>query len=478
MKKNNLAIKLTNLSKTYQLHHEKPTLAENIFRRNKKETFTALKEINLEIKKGEKIGIIGSNGSGKTTLLKIISGISTQTKGSVKTFGKLVSLIDLSAGFHPELTGQENIFLSGLIIGMSKNEIREKFQDIINFADIGSFIDAPLYTYSTGMQLRLGFSIAVHSDPDILILDEGMMTGDENFQKKSGEKIEEFFRAKKTILVATHSMDFLEDHCQKIIWLNKGKINKTGGLEIIDEYKKMSKSENNPLLVSVGTRTPSDPMYYTTIKNLKDSVEFQPIVLDNYPGNLERFFNLPNDLPLDRMIIFTDTSDVIFQSPIPVLDKTKIYISPEFNIWGNNDWWLGNFGKLFPKVFSVLKDNQVINAGVFAMTGRKLMELVEFMRKNKKMLNEKPWADQPLFNLWLKKQKEEDIVHDDRLAVCLYEGWSRKLTTLRNGYFVNKQKEIISIVHGNGTQKETLNKSRFLKENKWRPSYWLHKFLH
>jgi ABC-type polysaccharide/polyol phosphate transport system ATPase subunit len=237
-KNNNLAVKLINLSKTYQLHHEKPTLMENIFRRNGKEMFTALKEINLEIKRGEKVGIIGSNGSGKTTLLKIISGISTPTKGSIKTWGKLVSLIDLSAGFHPELTGRENIFLNSLLVGMGREEVRKKYNEIVEFADIGDFIDAPLYTYSSGMNLRLGFSIAVAADPDILILDEGLGVGDRDFQKKSANKIEDFFKQKKTIILVSHWLEYLNDHCQRIVWLENGKIKMDGNLKILDKYKR------------------------------------------------------------------------------------------------------------------------------------------------------------------------------------------------------------------------------------------------
>lgn len=219
-----LAIKLVDLSKTYRLHHEKPTLMENFFKRSKNELFTSLKKINLEIERGERIGILGPNGSGKTTLLKIISGISTPTEGSIKTWGKLVSLIDLSAGFHPELTGRENIFLNAMLVGMGRNDIEKKYNEIVEFADIGDFVDSPLYTYSSGMKLRLGFSVAVAADPDILILDEGIGVGDEDFQKKSSQKIDSFFKQDKTVLVVTHWLEYLEKHCQKVILLEDGRI--------------------------------------------------------------------------------------------------------------------------------------------------------------------------------------------------------------------------------------------------------------
>lgn len=243
---NDLAIKLTNLTKTYQLHHEKPTLVENIFRGRRRELFTAINGISLEIKKGEKIGIIGPNGSGKTTLLKLISGIATPSNGSVKTWGKVVSLIDLSAGFHPELTGQENVYLNALLVGMGRREVRSKFEEIIDFADIGNFIDAPLYTYSSGMRLRLSFSIAVSADPDILILDEGTSVGDENFQKKSSIKINDFYKKKKTILSVSHWLVDLKKYCNRIVRLDGGLIIDDGKPEkVINKYIIDSSRENN-----------------------------------------------------------------------------------------------------------------------------------------------------------------------------------------------------------------------------------------
>ena len=200
MKKNIPAFILKNVSKRYFIHHEKPTLVEK-FTIKKNETFYALKNINLTINRGERVGIVGPNGSGKTTLLKIITGITTPTEGTVTTFGKVVSLIDLQAGFNPDLNGEQNIFLSGMLLGMRKKEIVQKLQSIIDFADIHQFIDTPMFTYSSGMMLRLGFSIAVHSDPDILLLDETITVGDQNFQAKSLKKIQEFFKQDKTIVV-------------------------------------------------------------------------------------------------------------------------------------------------------------------------------------------------------------------------------------------------------------------------------------
>ena len=237
MKQNNLAVKLVNISKIYQLHHEKPTLVENIFRKNSREKFVAIDNINLEIEKGEKVGIIGPNGSGKTTLLKLISGIATPSQGKVQTWGKLVSLIDLSAGFHPELTGIENVYQNAMLLGMNRKETGNKLKEIADFADIGGFFDAPMYTYSDGMKLRLGFSVAIAAEPDVLILDEGVAVGDENFQKKSSDKIEEFFRQKKTIIVVSHWLEYIKRNCKRIIWMSEGKILEEGGLSLTKKYE-------------------------------------------------------------------------------------------------------------------------------------------------------------------------------------------------------------------------------------------------
>ena len=230
--RNTVAVQLTNVSKRYTIHHEKPTLVEHLIN-GKTERFLALKNINLTIKKGEKVGIIGPNGSGKTTLLKIISGITSPTSGHVETFGKTVSLIDLEAGFHPDLTGYQNIFLNAMVLGMKRKEIEQKIKDIIAFADIGRFIDVPLYTYSSGMNLRLGFAIAIHAEPEILVLDENMSAGDENFRKKSLAKIQEFFKSGKTIIIVSHWLEYIKQNCERVIMIKNGKIERTGSSKII-----------------------------------------------------------------------------------------------------------------------------------------------------------------------------------------------------------------------------------------------------
>ncbi len=238
--KKKLAVELKSINKVYLLHHQKPTLSEQLLKGQFTEKFHALRDISVQIYQGERVGIIGGNGSGKTTLLKIIAGITNPNSGIVKTHGRVVSLIDLEAGFHPDLTGIENIYLNGLVIGMSRNEVKKKLSQIIAFADIDKFIDTPLYSYSQGMKLRLGFSVAIHSNPDILILDEAIGVGDEDFLEKITEEIHDLYKQKKTLIMVSHGLDFLEKNCHKIIWIENGKIKKTGTLTVINEYKKVT----------------------------------------------------------------------------------------------------------------------------------------------------------------------------------------------------------------------------------------------
>jgi ABC-type polysaccharide/polyol phosphate transport system ATPase subunit len=230
-----IAIQLTGVSKKYEIHHERPTLVEK-FVKGKNETFWALKGINLIIRKGERVGIIGPNGSGKTTLLKIIAGITTPTNGAVETDGKIVSLIDLEAGFHPDLTGVQNIFLNGMLLGMKKDEIEKKLHAIIGFADIRQFIDAPMFTYSSGMALRLGFAVAVHANPDILLLDEGIAVGDQSFREKSQHVLADFFHKNKTVIVSTHWLDFVKQNCNKVLVLRHGHITQEGNQTVVNQY--------------------------------------------------------------------------------------------------------------------------------------------------------------------------------------------------------------------------------------------------
>ena len=233
--KNEIAISFKGVFKTYPLFYQK-TLKEffqALFTRKKIiEKVEALENINLSIKKGETVGIIGKNGAGKSTLLKLIAGVSHPTKGEVKVNGKVVPLIDLGAGFHPELSGKENIFLNGVILGMTERYLVEKFSEIVAFSEIPiDFILTPVKYYSSGMFMRLAFSVAIFSKPEILLVDEILGVGDVAFQKKCLDKMNEFKKQKVTIIFVSHSMEQVKNFCEKVVYLKEGKVAYQGEVE-------------------------------------------------------------------------------------------------------------------------------------------------------------------------------------------------------------------------------------------------------
>ncbi len=207
-------------------------------RKSTAETFWALKNINLEIKKGETFGIIGPNGSGKSTLLKLIAGVTQPTKGTIKVNGRIAPLIELGAGFHPELTGRENIYLNGVILGLKRAEIKAHFNEIVDFAELWDFIDQPIKHYSSGMYLRLAFAVAVHTNPDILLVDEILAVGDQSFQKKCFNKMEEFQKNGVTIVYVTHALDSLEGFCDRAMLLERGDMKIIGSVnKVVSQYR-------------------------------------------------------------------------------------------------------------------------------------------------------------------------------------------------------------------------------------------------
>jgi ABC-2 type transport system ATP-binding protein len=234
------AIHVEALWKNFRLYHERNRYIKAAMlrgRRARYEEFWALQDVNLTVTKGATVGVIGSNGSGKTTLLKCLTGIYTPERGSISVEGNLAALLELGAGFHPELSGTENIYLNGSIMGMSKKEIDSKFDSIVEFAGLEQFIDTPVKNFSSGMTVRLGFSIATHVEPEVLLIDEILSVGDQAFQRKSTEKIEQFRRDGRTILVVSHSLGLVQQLCDTVVWLEKGRVKMIGpAAEVIAEY--------------------------------------------------------------------------------------------------------------------------------------------------------------------------------------------------------------------------------------------------
>ena len=237
------AIVVSHVTKNFRLFYDKPsTLKERLVFWNKKkaETRTVLKDINLNIEKGETVALIGVNGSGKSTLLKLMTKIIYPTKGKITTHGKVTSLLELGAGFHPDFTGRENIYFNASIFGLTRAEIENRIQDIIEFSELGDFIDSPVRTYSSGMYMRLAFSVAINVDAEILLIDEILAVGDQHFQDKCFEKLEELKNSDKTIVIVSHSLGSIKKLCNRAIWIYNGEIRMDGKTnEVIDEYLKV-----------------------------------------------------------------------------------------------------------------------------------------------------------------------------------------------------------------------------------------------
>ena len=224
------AIELTDVSKIYRRYggRQFATLKSALLNRSilrdlsPKETFAAVKNLSFTVPKGSTFGVMGRNGSGKSTALKLVAGITKPTSGTVRVDGRISALIELGAGFHPEISGRENIFINGIMLGLTKREIQQRFDEIVEFAEMKDFIDAPVKTYSSGMYMRLGFAVAIHVDPDVLLVDEVLAVGDEGFTHKCLDKFSEFKRRGRTILLVTHTLDLIEKFCDEAIWIDAG----------------------------------------------------------------------------------------------------------------------------------------------------------------------------------------------------------------------------------------------------------------
>ncbi|MDR1990908.1 MAG: ABC transporter ATP-binding protein [Acidobacteriaceae bacterium] len=251
------AIQLDHVSKIYRRYSGRQfaTLKSALLQRSilkdlqANEVFPAMKDVSFSVPKGATYGVIGRNGSGKSTALKLVAGITKPTSGTVRVDGRISALIELGAGFHPEISGRENVFINGIMLGLSKREIEERFDEIVDFAEIREFIDAPVKTYSSGMYMRLGFAVAINVNPDVLLVDEVLAVGDEGFTHKCLDKFAEFRRRNKTILLVTHSLGMVERFCDHAVWLDHGeKMGEGDPRRVVDLYlTAVEKSEDEQL---------------------------------------------------------------------------------------------------------------------------------------------------------------------------------------------------------------------------------------
>lgn len=238
-----IAVSVRDLGKRYWLRRALPPTFQHVMiemiRGVRSNPFWALRGVSFDVAPGESVGIIGPNGAGKSTLLRLLCGLGRPTRGSVRINGRVAALLELGAGFHPHLTGRENLFVSAIVSGrLRRREVMALFDRIVDFAELRDFIDQPLRTYSLGMTMRLGFSVAIHVDPAVMIIDEGLSVGDGHFQQKCLDRIEEFRRAGKTLLMVSHDTQLVRSFCTRVLWLRRGSLIRDGGVEdVLPEYE-------------------------------------------------------------------------------------------------------------------------------------------------------------------------------------------------------------------------------------------------
>jgi len=242
-------IQVNNVTMEFRIYNDrlnslKEFFIKKITRKLKSQVFTALKDVSFSITKGEVFGVIGSNGAGKSTLLKLISGIMVPTMGNIKINGTIAPLLELGAGFDPDLTARENVFLNGAVLGYSKQYLFDRYNDIVEFSELQEFMDTPIRNFSSGMVMRLAFSIATLVDPDILIVDEILAVGDEHFQQKSFQRMKELINKGATVLLVSHSIRQIQELCTRVLWLERGKVQMIGETaEVCDAYLQFAKNK-------------------------------------------------------------------------------------------------------------------------------------------------------------------------------------------------------------------------------------------
>lgn len=312
------AISVSHVWKNFRLYHERNRYIKAAMlrgRRARYEEFWALQDVSFDVASGATVGIIGSNGSGKTTLLKCLTGIYFPERGSVKVNGDIAALLELGAGFHPELSGRENVYLNGAILGMTRKDIDKQFDSIVEFAGLEKFIDSPVKNYSSGMVVRLGFSIATHVEPEILLIDEILSVGDAAFQRKSTEKIEQFRRDGRTIVVVSHSLGLVQQLCADVVWLEKGRIREIGpASQVIAAYTGGTYQETSAPVDGVANRWGTGDVRVSTVSILDQNGTPAEIVESGTPISIvvELAAHVRVESPVIRVMITTPHGDIVW----------------------------------------------------------------------------------------------------------------------------------------------------------------------
>jgi len=311
MQNKNIAIKVNKVSKTFKIPHEKISTVRgafvNVLKKNTYEEFKALDDVSFEVKKGEFFGIIGRNGSGKSTLLKVLAGIYQPDRGSVKVNGLISPFLELGIGFNPELSGRDNIYLNGTVLGLTKKQIDEKFNDIVGFSELERFIDQKLKNYSSGMQVRLAFSVAIHANREILLMDEVLAVGDSNFQGKCLEEFNRYHDLGKTVILVSHDISTIQRYCDRAMLLRKGKIEMIGDPEEVgnkyiyqnmsDEEKRIFDEERKGREKTEKKRGTEDSGGKTSInKSEKKIAEITKVEFLDKDGNKKNVFKTGDDI--------------------------------------------------------------------------------------------------------------------------------------------------------------------------------------
>jgi len=330
------AIEVDNVSRVYQKYSSrhrfqtfKSALVKGDFLKSIKadERVTALDGISFNVAKGQTFGLIGENGSGKSTMLKVVAGIAKPSSGRVQTEGKVSALIELGAGFHPEITGRENVFINGIMLGLSKKEIAQKFEEIVRFAELEEFIDAPVKTYSSGMYMRLGFSVAINVNPEILLIDEVLAVGDASFIPKCLDRIEDFRRREKTILFVSHDLGTVEKICDRVVWLKNGRLQAVGEPKrIVDAYlQDIAEKQEKPFEKENKAKADVESYVEGRRENRwgKREIEIRNVKLRNLQGQEKHVFT-PEEGLLIEMDVCSETRRKDFVFGIGIFNSAGI----------------------------------------------------------------------------------------------------------------------------------------------------------